>query len=133
MIRHQYFGLDPKFKQIWPDQGDWNAADASSPQNFTAANLNKFDPIKGIETFNCGENCWLAKSAFKQIWPDQGDWNDGAKHQYLLSINLNKFDPIKGIETSWVISNEEKFSHQFKQIWPDQGDWNVTKLTSNYV
>ena len=42
--------------------------------------LNKFDPIKGIETHNVDDICKIA-----------------------LSIDLNKFDPIKGIETAHKI------------------------------
>ena len=54
-------------------------------QNTAIANLNKFDPIKGIETslelpLELPQHC----------------------------LHLNKFDPIKGIETqsipSWILS-----------------------------
>ena len=38
--------------------------------------------------------------AFKQIWPDQGDWNLWPQYYNIHDFDLNKFDPIKGIETS---------------------------------
>ena len=67
-----------------------------------SANLNKFDPIKGIETDSKGfQLSWDLK--FKQIWPDQGDWNAIPSTKNLHSIrDLNKFDPIKGIETPQI-------------------------------
>ena len=39
------------FKQIWPDKGDWNKPLFANITKTIAANLNKFDPIKGIETY----------------------------------------------------------------------------------
>ena len=41
----------------------------------TDADLNKFDPIKGIETQKPQVLQPLLDRVFKQIWPDQGDWN----------------------------------------------------------
>ena len=64
-----------EFKQIWPDKGDWNSLACKPFFANIAKNLNKFDPIKGIETV------LLLLEA-----------------QQLLEY-LNKFDPIKGIET----------------------------------
>ena len=69
-------------------------------QLYQCFNLNKFDPIKGIETSFCFAASASASALFKQIWPDQGDWN---KHQYSSLIRTML---------------------KFKQIWPDQGDWN---------
>ena len=66
-----------------------------------AADLNKFDPIKGIETSRISTSQSSATSRFKQIWPDQGDWN-------ILYLNFTQLTYLK-----------------FKQIWPDQGDWNA--------
>ena len=69
------FVIALEFKQIWPDQGDWNIAKPPT--------LLEFRPL------------------FKQIWPDQGDWNVLRIAFFSLrSLDLNKFDPIKGIETS---------------------------------
>ena len=85
------------FKQIWPDQGDWNVF-AAIVAAASLTHLNKFDPIKGIET-----RLWCLDVGvdilFKQIWPDKGDWNVLAQIVPTASLNLNKFDPIKGIET----------------------------------
>ena len=63
------------FKQIWPDQGDWN---------FTVSIITQSDD--GI--------------IFKQIWPDQGDWNKSLTAFSVTAVS----------------------SALFKQIWPDQGD-----------
>ena len=52
---------------------------ANSSRNISMSNLNKFDPIKGIET---------RRPFFANM----------------RNINLNKFDPIKGIET--YLANE---------------------------
>ena len=77
-------GDNLKFKQIWPDQGDWNCM------------------IQKAEEPLC---------RFKQIWPDQGDWN------YIIVaspcwdiVYLNKFDPIKGIETFAAIVDKLSLS-----------------------
>ena len=64
------------FKQIWPDQGDWNLFTAAKASSAFLAHLNKFDPAKGIETL-------LATTKLLTI-----------------TFHLNKFDPIKGIETT---------------------------------
>ena len=67
-----------------------------------------------------------ALCVFKQIWPDQGDWNLAATVAAApLISNLNKFDPIKGIETKHNQILVLKLLQVFKQIWPDQGDWNT--------
>ena len=55
-------------------------------------NLNKFDPIKGIETH------LAASSASSAVF------------------DLNKFDPIKGIETLELLSLEAPLPQGFKQI-----------------
>ena len=86
--------------------------------------LNKFDPIKGIETMVSFAVYPTTFVVFKQIWPDQGDWNDSTSLNLSSLQDLNKFDPIKGIETRWLDGILIP-TIQFKQIWPDQGDWNI--------
>ena len=40
------------------------------------SDLNKFDPIKGIETPTLSKYAEYGyTNKFKQIWPDKGDWN----------------------------------------------------------
>ena len=63
-----------KFEQIWPDLGDWNDKSVI-PFSNCFMDLNKFDPIKGIET-PWGIAIAVAPSSFEQIWPDLGDWNN---------------------------------------------------------
>ena len=65
------------FKQIWPDQGDWNTS-GGMVASMSRMYLNKFDPTKGIET---------QKSL---IVPP-----------LLVTFDLNKFDPIKGTNEIW--------------------------------
>ena len=89
-----------KFKQIWPDQGDWNQCEI----------------LKGS---------WCSR--FKQIWPDQGDWNDtyGFKSCWDLDIEFKQIWPDQGDWNSSALEKLFCFSPLFKQIWPDQGDWNL--------
>ena len=64
-------------------------------------NLNKFDPIKGIETIGMDILCFTTLDLNK-FDPIKGIETIPRKlqHKWSIPFDLNKFDPIKGIETS---------------------------------
>ena len=89
------------FKQIWPDQGDWNTDLFWARRPFFANTFKQIWPDQGDwNDLPCALKPFFANTTFKQIWPDQGDWNELAAIVPRASLTyLNKFDPIKGIET----------------------------------
>ena len=87
------------FKQIWPDQGDWNYV----------------SKLTDVAPMNI---------KFKQIWPDQGDWNTLISRSSATSNEFKQIWPDKG---DWILSPFISKT-EFKQIWPDQGDWNISSV-----
>ena len=64
-------------------------------------NLNKFDPIKGIETMLIALYSIVPSlSHLNKFDPIKGIETIGMDILCFTTLDLNKFDPIKGIETS---------------------------------
>ena len=92
------------FKQIWPDQGDWNSIRAlvASPRS---------------------------SLLFEQIWPDLGDWNNKSFSSFFTSFRLwiwTNLTRSRGLKREGVKLSLTLTCCQFEQIWPDLGDWNST-------
>ena len=62
-------------------------------------NLNKFDPIKGIETIGLRQKLLVGKNVLNKFDPIKGIETLTGSSAFISNSFLNKFDPIKGIET----------------------------------